>query len=200
MRAAIIIFPGLTVLDFIGMYDPLSRIRSMDVDPEFELRIVGTEPRICDGSGVVLEPDSVYLDLRPLDLMLLPGGQGTRTLMHDKHFIGYLRTWGWDRPVASVCTGALLLAAAGLLRKGPATTHHGAFDLLRSQGVEVVNRRIVESGRVTTAGGVASSLDLGLFMVEKYYGARARERIGAQMEYRGYPADPLGASQPSGAH
>jgi len=195
MRAAIVIFPGLTVLDFIGMYDPLSRIKSMGVDPSFELRIVGTERRIGDGNGVVLEPDSVYLDLRPLDLLLVPGGLGTRTLMHDKHFIGYLRTWGWDRPVASVCTGALLLAAAGLLRKGPATTHHGAFDVLRGQGVEVVNRRIVECGKVTTAGGVASSLDLGLYLVEKYYGTSARERIAAQMEYQGYPADPLGDPQ-----
>ena len=211
MRAAIIVFPRLTVLDFIGMYDPLSRIKSMGVDPSFELRIVGTEPEISDESGVVLKPDSVFLDLRPFDLLLLPGGQGTRTLMHDKHFIGYLRTWGWDRPVASVCTGALLLAAAGLLRGGPATTHRGAFDLLRGFGIEVVERRIVENGRVTTAGGVASSLDLGLYLVEKYYGGSARERIAAQMEYRGYPPDPaspkvgitrretIGTPQPPGA-
>jgi transcriptional regulator GlxA family with amidase domain len=190
MRAAIVIFPRLTVLDFIGMYDPLSRIRSMDIDPGFELRIVGTESEISDESGLVLKPDSVLLDLRPFDLLLLPGGQGTRTLMHDKHFVGYLRTWGWDRPVASVCTGALLLAAAGLLHRGPATTHHGAFDLLRGFGIDVVERRIVENGRVTTAGGVASSLDLGLYLVEKYYGAPARERVAAQMEYRGCPADP----------
>ena len=196
MRAAIIIFPGLTVLDFIGLYDPLSRIKSMGIDPRFELRIVGTEPEVADGSGVVLKPDSVYLDLRPFDLLLLPGGYGTRTLMHDKHFVGYLRTWGWEKPVASVCTGALLLAAAGLLRGAPATTHHGAFELLRAQGVEVVERRIVDSGRVITAGGVASSLDLGLYLVEKYYGAAARERVAAQMEYRGYPAELSAFSAP----
>jgi transcriptional regulator GlxA family with amidase domain len=187
MRAAIVIFPGLTVLDFIGLYDPLNRVKGMGIDSSFELRIVGTQPEIRDEGGVVLKPDSVYLDLRPLDLLLVPGGYGTRTLMKDKRFIGYLRTWGWDRPVASVCTGALLLAAAGLLRQGPATTHHAAFDLLRAQGVEVVERRIVDNGRVTTAGGVASSLDLGLYLVERYYGAPARERIAAQMEYRGYP-------------
>src|SRR6266487_4730302 len=193
------------------MYDPLSRIKSMGIDPSFELRIVGTEPEISDESGLVLKPDSVFLDLRAFDLLCLPGGMGTRTLMHDKHFIGYLRTWGWDRPVASVCTGALLLAAAGLLRRGPATTHHGAFELLRGFGIEVVEQRIVENGRVTTAGGVASSLDLGLYLVEKYYGAPARERIAAQMEYRGYPPAPaspkvgiarqetIGTLQPPGA-
>jgi cyclohexyl-isocyanide hydratase len=189
MRAAILIFPGLTVLDFIGMYDPLSRIKSMGIDPAFELRVVGTAAEIRDEGGLVLKPDSVFLDLRPLDLLLVPGGLGTRTLMNDKHFIGYLRTWGWDKPIASVCTGALLLAAAGLLKHGPATTHHSAFDLLRSQGVEVVERRIVDTGRVVTAGGVASSLDLGLYLVERYYGAVARERAAAQMEYRAYPAE-----------
>lgn len=199
MRVAIVIFPGLTVLDFIGLYDPLSRITSMGIDKDFELRIIGTQGEIADGGGVVLKPDSVYLDLRPLDLLLLPGGYGTRTLMYDKHFIGYLRTWGWDRPVASVCTGSLLLAAAGLLRHGQATTHRGAFDLLRKFGLEVVERRIVENGRVTTAGGVASALDLGLFLVERYYGLAARERIAEQMEYRGYPelSPPGESSRPS---
>lgn len=189
MRAAIVVFPGLTVLDFIGLYDPLSRIKSLDIDPEFELRIVGTQWEIPDGQGVVLKPDSVFLDLRPFDLLLLPGGMGTRSLMYDKRFIGYLRTWGWDRPIASVCTGALLLASAGLLRGGPATTHHRAFDLLRSFGVETVDQRVVDTGRIVTAGGVASSLDLGLYLVERYYGPEARERVAAQMEYRGYPAN-----------
>jgi cyclohexyl-isocyanide hydratase len=120
-------------------------------------------------------------------------------LIHDKHFIGYLRTWGWDRPVASVCTGALLLASAGLLRGGPATTNRTAFELLGSFGVDVLEQRIVDSGRVVTAGGVTSALDLGLYLVERYYGAPARERIAAQMEYRGYPADLAQLSGPARA-
>lgn len=189
MRVAFLIFPGLTALDFIGLHDPLSRIKSMGIDPSFELRIVGTEPEIRDGTGLVLKPDSIFLDLRPFDLLLVPGGSGTRTLMHDKQFIGYLRTWGWVRPIASVCTGALLLASAGLLRVGPAATHHRAFDLLRSLGVEAVDRRVVDTGRVITAGGVASSLDLGLYLVERFYGRQARELAATQMEYRGYPLD-----------
>jgi cyclohexyl-isocyanide hydratase len=86
-----------------------------------------------------------------------------------------------------VCTGALLLGRAGYLRDLRATTHHRAFDLLRPLCREVVtDRRIVDEGRVVTAGGVASSLDLGLYLVEKYWGSPAREKIAAQMEYRGY--------------
>jgi len=190
MRAVFVIFPGLTALDFIGMYDALSRIRPLGIDPSFELRITGTEVEIADGRGLVLKPDSVYLDLSPFDLLLVPGGLATRTLMHDKHFIGYLRTWGWDRPVASVCTGALLLAAAGLLRGGPATTNRSAFDLLRGYDVEVVEQRIVDLGRVITAGGVSAALDLGLYLIQRYYGAEARQRVALQMEYRGYPTEP----------
>jgi cyclohexyl-isocyanide hydratase len=189
VRAAIVIFPRLTTLDFIGLYDPLIRLKTMGIDPDFELRIIGTEREIRDGSGIVLRPDSVFLDLRPFDLLLLPGGYGTRELMWDKHFLGYLRTWGWVKPVASVCTGALLLANSGLLRGAPATTHHAAFDLLRELGADVLNRRIVDAGRVITAGGVASALDLGLYLVQRFYGEEARERIAAQMEYRAYSGD-----------
>jgi cyclohexyl-isocyanide hydratase len=187
MRVAFLIFPGLTGLDFVGMHDPLSRIKRLGIDPSFELRVVGTEPEIRDNAGLVLKPDSVYLDLRPFDLLLVPGGNGTRTLMHDKQFIGYLRTWGWDRPIASVCTGALLLASAGLLGAGPATTHHRAFDLLEAFGVQTVEQRIVDGGRVITAGGVAASLDLGLYLVERFYGRQAREAAARQMEYQAYP-------------
>lgn len=191
MRALVLLFPRLTVLDFIGLYDPLSRISSMGIDPTFRLTIGGIEPEIEDGGGVVLKPSIVWPKLDDFDLLLLPGGYGTRTLVQDQRFISYLRGWGRERPVASVCTGALLLAAAGLLGPGPATTHRGAFDLLRAYGVEVVERRIVDNGRVITAGGVASSIDLGLYLVEKWYGAAARERIATQMEYRGYRPDEL---------
>jgi transcriptional regulator GlxA family with amidase domain len=187
MRAVFVVFPGLTALDFVGLYDPLSRIRPLGIDRHFELRITGTVAEIADGRGLVLKPDSVYLDLSPFDLLLLPGGLATRTLMHDKHFIGYLRTWGWDRPVASVCTGALLLASAGLLRGAPATTNQSAFDLLRGYDVDVVTRRVVDIGRVITAGGVSAALDLGLYLVERYYGVEARRQVAQQMEYRGYP-------------
>src|SRR5207249_2993217 len=101
--------------------------------------------------------------------------------------IDYLKTWGDERPLASVCTGALLLGRAGYLRGLRATTHHRAYDLLRPFCREVItDARVVDEGRVVTAGGVASSLDLGLYLVEKFWGAEARQKIAAQMEYRSY--------------
>jgi cyclohexyl-isocyanide hydratase len=186
-RIAFLVFPRLTFLDFVGAYDALRRVATMSIDPAVTHRIIGTEPEIVDETGLVMKPDSVCEDLAPFDLLYVPGGLGTRLLMDDRRVIDYLKTWGAERPLASVCTGALLLGRAGYLGDLRATTHHRAFDLLRPLCREVVtDRRIVDEGRVVTAGGVASSLDLGLYLVEKFWGADARIKIAAQMEYRGY--------------
>ena len=186
-RIAFLVFPRLTFLDFVGAYDALRRVATMSVDPAVTHRMIGTEAEIADETGLVMKPDAVYEDLAPFDLLYVPGGLGTRLLMDDHRLIDYLRTWGAERPLASVCTGALLLGRAGYLRELRATTHHRAYDLLRPLCREVVtDRRIVDEGRVVTAGGVASSLDLGLYLVEKFWGADARLKIAAQMEYRSY--------------
>jgi transcriptional regulator GlxA family with amidase domain len=188
-RIAFLVFPRLTFLDFVGVYDALRRIATMSVDPGVTHRIIGTECRIVDETGLVVKPDAVYEDLAPFDLLCVPGGLGTRTLMNDARLLDYLRTWGSERPLASVCTGALLLGRAGFLRDKRATTHHRAWELLRPLCREVVtDRRIVDEGQVVTAGGVASALDLGLYLVERFWGAEARQKIAAQMEYRAYSA------------
>ena len=186
-RIAFLVFPRLTFLDFVGAYDALRRVATMSIDPAVTHRIIGTEAEIADETGLVMKPDAVYEDLAPFDLLYVPGGLGTRLLMDDRRLIDYLRTWGAERPLASVCTGALLLGRAGYLRELRATTHHRAYDLLRPLCREVVtDRRIVDEGRVVTAGGVTSALDLGLYVVEKFWGADARVKIAAQMEYRSY--------------
>ncbi len=159
----------------------------MQIDPAVTHRVIGTEPEIVDETGLVVRPDSVYEDLGAFDLLYVPGGFGTRTLVDDPRAIEYLETCGRGRPIASVCTGALLLGKAGYLSGKRATTHYLAYDRLRPYSREVVtDRRIVDEGDVVTAGGVSSSLDLGLYLVEKFWGAGAREKIATQMEYRGY--------------
>jgi transcriptional regulator GlxA family with amidase domain len=183
-RIAFLVFPGLTMLDFVGGYDALRRLAPLGIAPGVRHRIIGTEAGIRDESGLLMKPDGVYEDLARFDLLYVPGGFGTRPLLDDARCIDYLRGWGDRRPIASVCTGALLVGKAGHLTGLRATTHHGAFDLLRPFCREVVtDRRIVDEGRVVTAGGVSSALDLGLHLVEKYWGAGARQRIGCQMEY-----------------
>jgi cyclohexyl-isocyanide hydratase len=186
-RIALLAFPRLTFLDLIGVYDALRRVTPMGIAPDVSVTLIGTEPEVPDDSGLVVRAQAVYADLAGYDLLFVPGGFGTRPLMRDPRLMTYLGTWGTTRPLASVCTGSLLLGAAGYLKGLRATTHHNALDDLKPLCREVVrDRRIVDEGRVVTAGGVASSLDLGLYLVEKYWGAAARETIAAQMEYTAY--------------
>jgi transcriptional regulator GlxA family with amidase domain len=188
-RIALLAFPRLTFLDLIGVYDALRRVTPMGVAPDVTVTLIGTEPEVVDDSGLVVRAHKVYDDLAGYDLLFLPGGFGTRPLMTDARLMTYLGTWGAARPLASVCTGSLLLGAAGYLKGLRATTHHNALEDLKPLCREVVaDRRIVDEGRVVTAGGVASSLDLGLYLVEKYWGGAAREKISAQMEYTAYRA------------
>src|SRR5262249_13601961 len=102
----------------------------------------------------------------------------------------YLHGWGRERPLASVCTGSLLLGRAGHLAGLAATTHHAARELLRPFCREVVTeRRVVDEGRVITAARVTCGLDLGLYLVERFWGADARAKIASQMAYRAYSTD-----------
>ena len=184
-RIGFLVFPRLTLLDLIGVHDALRRLAPMGIAPEVGLTIIGTEASIADESGLRIVPDQVYGDLAPLDLLVVPGGLGTRPLLGDARCIDYVRSWGDRRPIASVCTGALLLGKAGHLAGLRATTHHGSFDLLRPFCREVVtDTRVVDEGRVVTAAGVTSALDLGLHLVGRFWGDEARSRIAAQMEYR----------------
>jgi transcriptional regulator GlxA family with amidase domain len=146
-RIAFLIFPRVTLLDFIGAYDSLRRIAAMAIDPGVTHRVIGTDPEIVDESGLSLKPDSVYEDLSKFDLLYVSGGLGTVALMDNKRAVDYLKTWGDERPLASVCSGSLLLGSAGYLRDKRATTHHQAVELLRPLCREVVtNRRVVDEG------------------------------------------------------
>ncbi|HJQ85526.1 MAG TPA: DJ-1/PfpI family protein [Candidatus Binatia bacterium] len=177
-RIAFLVFPRLTFLDLVGVHDALRRV------PDVALRLIGTEATVADESGMRILADGVYEDLGGFDLLVVPGGLGTRTLVDDPRCIEYLRGWGTVRPLASVCTGALLIGKAGHLAGLRATTNHGAVDLLRPFCREVAaGERVVDEGRLVTAAGVSASLDLGLHLVEKFWGAATRRRVGEQMEY-----------------
>ena len=196
-RIAFFVFPGLTLLDLIGAYDSLRRVALMGIDPEVTHRMIGTQPEIADETGMKFAPDAVYGDLSAFDLLYVPGGLGTRRLIADAGCVEYLKRWGTERPIASVCTGALLLGKAGYLHGKRATTHHNAYELLAPYCREVVRgRRIVDEGNVITAGGVSSALDLGLYLVERFWGKKARERISEQMECHAWDLGPPPARAP----
>lgn len=183
MKVAFVLFEGVTALDFVGVYDPVTRLRSMGILPELNWELCGLSRRVRDDRGLAFSPTRIGEPLRDYDVVIVPGGFGTRRLVDDAHFLDWLRTATDVALKASVCTGSLLYGAAGFLQGRRATTHPSAFAELRPYCAEVVDERVVDEGPLVTARGVASALDLGLYLVERLAGAEARTRIRSQMDY-----------------
>jgi cyclohexyl-isocyanide hydratase len=183
MKTAFIIFDQMTALDLIGIYDPLTRLKSMNFVPEFSWEVCAFTKKISDDKGLRFAPDKVAEPLDEYDILVVPGGFGTRSLQHDKSFLDWLRSAAPVKLKTSVCTGALLLGSAGFLAGKRATTHPNAFDELKPYCAAVVNQRVVDEGGVVTAGGVTSSIDLGLHLVKRLAGSKARVTIAKQMDY-----------------
>ncbi len=182
MRIAFVIFDGMTALDFVGVWDPVTRLKSMGYMPDLEWEICALNTPVRDGAGLALIPTRVGESLAGYDMVIVPGGWATRRLMHDEAFITWIRTAQDAQYKVSVCTGALLMGAAGVLASKRATTHHTAFELLRPFCTIVEDQRIVDEGFVISAGGVTSSIDLGLYLCDKFAGADARRAIARQIE------------------
>ncbi|TRZ65192.1 MAG: DJ-1/PfpI family protein [Rhodocyclaceae bacterium] len=183
MKTAFVVFDQMTSLDFIGFYDPVTRLKSMQIMDDFKWRICATNRLVTDDRGLRFEADAVGESLDSYDMIFVPGGFGTRSLQHDRNFINWLTTGESARLKVSVCTGALLFGAAGFLAGRRATTHPNACKELAPYCAAVVRERVVEDGNVVTAGGVSSAIDAGLHVVEKLAGAEARARIASQMDY-----------------
>ena len=183
MKIAFIIFDKMTALDFIGVYDPVTRLKSMRFISDLNWDICSYTREVCDDRGLRFTPTRIGESLEIYDLVIVPGGFGTRELVDDKPFIKWLSTSASSKLKASVCTGSLLLGAAGFLEGKRATTHRSAFSELERFCSEVVDRRIVDEGEVITAGGVTSAIDLGLYLVEKIAGLAVKEKISNQMNY-----------------
>ena len=178
MRAALILFDDLTLLDFVGFYDPLTRLRSQGHLPDLTWDTCALTPKVTDNHGLVVTVDRVRPDLGDYDLLFVPGGFGTRSLSHYAAFVEWLRTAAPVPLKASVCTGALLLGAAGFLTDHRATTHYGEYETLAPYCRRVVrDATVVDDGPVVTAGAVAASLDLGLHVCERLAGRQAAEAI-----------------------
>ncbi|HTD90746.1 MAG TPA: DJ-1/PfpI family protein [Burkholderiales bacterium] len=187
MKAAFIVFDNMTALDFIGFYDPMTRLKTMKILEEFEWKICAystqMNAQITDDRGLKIAADSLGGSLAGYDLLFIPGGFGTRPLQHDRAFVDWIGTAQHVPLKTSVCTGSLLLGAAGFLKGKRATTHPSAYQELEPYCATVVKQRIVDEGNLITGGGVSTSIDLGLHVVQRLAGADARARIAKQMDY-----------------
>eukprot|EP01102_Stenamoeba_stenopodia_P011039 TRINITY_DN3371_c0_g1_i1.p1 TRINITY_DN3371_c0_g1~~TRINITY_DN3371_c0_g1_i1.p1 ORF type:complete len:219 (-),score=46.59 TRINITY_DN3371_c0_g1_i1:162-764(-) len=191
MKIVAVVFPGLTFLDFVGFYDTVTRLKSMHFMPSLTFDIASyASPQVGDDRDhlLTLNVPLVRPKLSEYDVVFVPGGYGTRTLVKDEEFLAWFRTEAKDvRYKMSVCTGSLVLGAAGFLADKRATTHPNALDDLQPLVKELVrDERIVHDGNCITGGGVATSVDLGLYVCEMLASTEAREAIQKQIDYPYY--------------
>jgi putative intracellular protease/amidase/uncharacterized protein (DUF952 family) len=185
-------FAGMTLLDLVGPLDALSRIASMGLEPRtkcevFALTRAEEEDRVLDvevwrGSGLSASAGRYRPALDHFDVLVVPGGAGAATLAEDRSVAAYLGSYPENRILASVCTGALLLGAAGRLENRRATTHAAALDKLARYGARPVQARVVDEGPIVTAAGVTAGIDLGIHLVRRLEGDIAAAAIARQME------------------
>jgi transcriptional regulator GlxA family with amidase domain len=194
MEIAILLFDRLTALDAVGPYEVLSRI------PGATVKFVAKEPgpkRTGSGSLALLS-DYMLGQVPSPDIVVVPGGPGQTALMDDEQVLNWIRqaheTSKWT---TSVCTGSLVLGAAGLLKGLKATSHWLAYDALRSLGAEVVSDRVAIEGKIITAAGVSAGIDMALTLVAKECGDDLAQAIQLSIEYD--PQPPFDAGSPEKA-
>jgi len=180
MNIAIPIFDRITALDAVGPYEVLSRLPGARVS----FLAASEGPKRTDNGMLALTADATLDELPDPEVIVVPGGPGTRALMKDEQVLGWLRaaheTSEWT---TSVCTGSLLLAAAGILEGLEATTHWMSLEILAEYGAAPVTRRVVEQGKVITAAGVCSGIDMALTLASRIAGEEVAKAIQLGIEY-----------------
>ena len=170
-------------IDFTGPFEVLSRM------PETTVHVVGKElAPIRDVQGLQLAPDVSIAEARTFDVLLVPGGYGQQALMHDEEVLGLIRKQAHsDRILFSVCTGALLCAAAGVLSGRQVTTHWAARPLMSFYDAVLADARVVVDGNIISAAGVTAGLDAALVLVSLLRGDAAAQEIQLAIEYAPNP-------------
>lgn len=186
MNFGVLVFNQVEELDFAGPWEMLGMWQKIAHGPEPTIVAQSREAVVC-AKGLSLNPQVAFADCPPLDYLLVPGGQGTRTEVDNRALIDFItRQAQGCRAVLSVCTGAFLLHAAGLLSGKRATTHWASLARLRALGdVEVVEERWVRDGSVWTAAGVSAGTDLLLAFIASEAGEEAAGKVQFAAEY--YP-------------
>lgn len=190
LQIGILIFPKVQQLDLTGPYEVFAAL------PDAQVHLVAANlDRVRSATGLVLEPTVTFADCPALDVLCVPGGAGVNALMTDETALGFVRAQAETaRYVTSVCTGALVLGAAGLLRGRKATTHWAAHDLLAAFGATPARGRVVRDGNLVTGGGVTAGIDFALTLAAELVGADAAQAIQLYLEYA--PAPPFKAGRP----
>ncbi|NGO09971.1 DJ-1/PfpI family protein [Streptomyces sp. HC44] len=197
MQIAIVLFDRFTALDAVGPYETLGRL------PDAETVFVAeqTGPVRTDTGALAITADKTLAEVPSPDIVVVPGGPGQFAQMENETLLDWLRatdatsTW-----TTSVCTGSLLLAAAGLLDGRRATSHWLTLDFLKQYGAEPTGERVVTDGKYVTAAGVSSGIDMGLTLVGRIAGDEHAQSVQLLTEYDPQPPYDAGSPQKAPAH
>jgi transcriptional regulator GlxA family with amidase domain len=191
MKIAIPLYDRFTALDAVGPFEVLARL------PGAEVAWLGPQAGpVSTDNGLTLVAGAAYEDLPRPEIVLVPGGLGTYDALEDERLVGWIRraheSSDWT---TSVCTGSLLLAAAGVLEGLEATTHWLDLEALERLGARPTSRRVVEQGKVVTAAGVSSGIDMGLVLAARIAGPEVAQAIQLAIEYDPQPPFDAGSTE-----
>jgi len=185
IRIGMILFPGLTQLDLTGPYEVLNSSPLTEIDFVWHR----LEPVQAHG-GMILTPTATFDDYAAPDVLFVPGGPGVLPVMEDPAVVDFVKSSAAEaKYITAVCTGSLLLAAAGVLVGKKATCHWNSIDFLELMGAIPVKERVVEDGNIITGAGVTSGIDFGLSLAATLFGQETAEIIQLLLEYD--PAPPF---------
>jgi transcriptional regulator GlxA family with amidase domain len=192
MRIAIALFDDVEELDFAGPWEVLTYwAREVAAPGSSVVTVASSTVPVTAAKGLRVIPDTTWQELGAVDVLVFPGGWGTRALMHDAAMAELLRAYAAAGTLmTSVCTGSLVYAAVGLLHNRPATTHWASLDLLAATDSTIEVRpddRYVDSGSVITASGVSAGIDMALYLVQRLDSADAARQVRRGIQYDPQP-------------
>jgi transcriptional regulator GlxA family with amidase domain len=192
----ILIFADIELLDFCGPYEVFSVANRFITETPFNVFTIAQHGGpVLSHNGLSVNSHHGLTDCPKPDVLLIPGGRGTRPLLQDAALIDWIkRTAASAKLVLSVCTGSLLLAKAGLLDGLETTTHHGSLDLLRELVPTATvhsDRRYLDNGRIICSAGISAGIDMSFHVVARLHGEEVTAKTARQMEYNWPPASPL---------
>jgi transcriptional regulator GlxA family with amidase domain len=190
MRVGILLFDEVEELDFVGPLEVFG-VAARLVGSIRILTVSKDGRQIRGRYGLKVQPDHSFTNCPPLDILIIPGGKGAREhARHDRETLAFVKAHASRHPIASICTGALVLAEAGILKGRKATTHHSALDMLRQYAdVHVLEgARFVLDNQVASSAGVSAGIDLALELIRNNLGDKIAQEVSGIMEYQSHPA------------
>lgn len=193
LHIGILVFPDVQQLDLTGPYEIFASV------PDTKVHLLWKElGPVPSATGLPLTATATFADCPLLDVLVVPGGRGVNALFEDEAVIAFLRFQAAHvRFLTAVCTGSLVLGAAGLLRGRKATSHWFSHDLLEKVGAHPVKQRVVRDGNIITAGGVTAGIDFALTVIAELLGETPAQEVQLALEYA--PSPPFHSGEPETA-